>query len=363
MHPVKRCKRSSTKAPPRVVSTQLDLTITGKECKVYQNENLARSLREGGHLIQLSCDNHLSSGSGSWNHGENEKDDEGFASHYETRQQHSLNVLVEKYDARTLMDEFSLQQLCSNQHSRTSFNTDGVINKASCLHRVALHEEGSQEEINQRNIERFGMFSCKFQSYTPTGKPDFEERDGKDGHHSEDVGESGKEMEEEPFEPTEMLRSALRDMKLPRTMRQHNIIELTASRVVENPQLEILLKLREANNNDLSFINPLDDLHQYYLFLKGKCSGKTQATDEAVVEACEKEVSGLGGLLAAYASSSDEESSDRVEESKEDTSIPPEQNEQKRKAERMARLRQWKESKNLTTSDDDNNKNNFSKKD
>src|SRR5210317_653703 len=138
MHPAKRCKRSSTKAPPRVASTQLDLTITGKECKVYQNENLARSLREGGHLIQLSCDNHLSSGSGSWNHGENEKDDEGFASHYETRQQHSLNVLVEKYDARTLMDEFSLQQLCSNQHSRTSFNTDGVINKASCLHRVAL---------------------------------------------------------------------------------------------------------------------------------------------------------------------------------------------------------------------------------
>ena len=325
---------------------------------------MARSLREGGHLIQLSCDNHLSSGSGSWNHCENEKDDECFASNCETRQQHSLNVLVEKYDARTLMDEFSLQQLCSNQHSCTSFNADGVINKASCLHRVALHEEGSQEEINQRNIERFGMFSCKFQSYTLTGKPDVEERDGKDGHHSEDVGESGKEMEEEePFEPTEMQRSALRDITLPRTMKQHNIIELTAARVVENPQLEILLKLKQANNNDLSFINPLDDLHQYYLFLKGKCSGKTPATDEAVMEASsEKEVSGLGGLLAAYASSSDEESSDRVEESKEDTSIPPEQNEQKRKAERMARLRQWKESKNLTTSDDDN-KNNLSKKD
>ena len=350
MHPAKRCKRSSTKAPPRVASTQLDLTITGKECKVYQNENLARSLREGGHLIQLSCDNHLSSGSGSWNHGENEKDDECFASHYETRQQHSLNVLVEKYDARTLMDEISLQQLCSNQH------TDGVINKASCLHRVALHEEGSQEEINQRNIERFGMFSCKFQSYTPTGKPDVEERDGKDGHHSEDVGESGKEMEEEPFEPTEMQRSALRDIiTLPRTMRQHNIIELTAARVVENPQLEILLKLKQANNDDLSFMNQWDDLHQYYLFLKGKCSSKTQATDEVVAD-------GLGGLLAAYASSSDEESSDRVEESKEDTTIPPEQNEKKRKAERMARLRQWKESKNLTTSDDDNNKNNLSKK-
>lgn len=355
MHPAKRCKRSSTKAPsPRVVSTQLDLTITGKECKVYQNENLARSLREGGHLIQLSCDNHVTSGNCSWNHGENEKDDdECFASNYETRQQHSFNLLVEKHDARTLMDEFSLQQLCSNQHSRTSFNTDGVINKASCLHRVALHEEGSREEINQRNMERFGMFSCKFQSYTHKGKPDVEKRDGKDGHHSEVVGESGKEIEEEPFEPTEIQRSALGDITLPRTMRQHNIIELTAARVVENPQLEILLKLKQANNNDLAFINPLDDLHQYYLFLKGKCSGKTQAaTDEVVVEACsKKEVSGLGGLLAAYASSSEE--SDEVEESKEDASIPPEQNEQKRKAERMARLRQWKESK----------KNNLSKKD
>lgn len=141
-------------------------------------------------------------------------------------------------------------------------------------------------------------------------------------------------------------------------MRQHNIIELTAARVVENPQLEILLKLKQANNKNLSFMNQWDDLHQYYLFLKGKCSSKTQATDEVVAEACE----GLGGLLAAYASSSDEESSDRVEESKEDTTIPPEQNEKKRKAERMARLRQWKESKNLTTSDDDNNKNNLSKK-
>lgn len=157
-------------------------------------------------------------------------------------------------------------------------------------------------------------------------------------------------------------------------MRHNNIIELTASRIATNNQLEVFLKVKQASNADFSFLNPSDDLHRYYLYLKEK-DNPNKAKDEEGDGS--DDTSGLAGLLGGYASSSDSDSSCCSSEKKKDTSsslddgkkdtVNTEQHndtttgaadskptssgsisselDRKRKADRLERLRVWKESK------------------
>ena len=348
MHHLAKRRRTKVNAPK---PSSFDLTITGEVCIVQQKNQL--SSQETGHLIQLSYNDVTSN---SWNNDVDESDEDDGGSHDKRKQ--PAHFLVDRHDARTLMDELSLQQLC---HKRVgpSFNTDGVINRASgCHHGGELEEEGSREEIDQRNSERFGMLPAEWKACNTIGKPDVEEND-KAEHH--DTCEDNKEIDDDPFEPTEEQRRGIpNDMILPRTMRQHNIIELTAARVANNHQLEIFLKLKQSNNNHLSFIHRADDLHPYYLHLKGKCCGENQASDEANSSVSEGK-SGLNVLLAGYeSSSSDDEDTDKVTELKvgpaasihREKTNDDESDEQIRKDERLERLRQWKISKNLQSADD-----------
>lgn len=346
-HTAKR-RRTNVDAP----KSSFDLTVTGQECRVQQTKHL--SLQETGHIIQLTCNNNIS---GSWNNAADGIDEGDGGSHSTIEQ--PLHLLVDRHDARTLMDELSFQQLC-HQRLGPSFNSDGVIHKASsgCHRRCKFEEEGSREEIDQRNNERFGM-RAEYQACTTIGKPDVEEN-GKQYDSSRDE----QEVNDGPFEPTEEQRKSLpNDMILPRTTKQNNIIKLTAARVANNHQLEIFLKLKQSNNTSLSFINPADELHPYYLHLKGKCGNKAQASEE-VNNCSEKKSGGLNSLLAGYeSSSSDEEDTNKeVTELKDcsavdadcTTSIPQERtsDEQILKNERLERLRKWKESKNLPATND-----------
>lgn len=325
MHHVTKRRRTNTDLNVQKVSVPFDLTITGEECGVHQT-TFESSFLETGHLIQLSSKNNVSN---SWN----SVDDKGGS------------LLVDRYDARALMDEFSLQQLCQ-QRVGASFNTDGVINKNSfsCFHRGKLEEEGSQVEIDQRNIARFGLLSDEYKACKSQGKPTVEKND------SQAVSEDSKELNDELFEPTEEQRKTIpHDITLPKTLKQHNIIELTANRVATNRQLEVYLKLKQSNNSQLSFINATDDLHRYYLHLRDKqCSAANHASDKPDSPEGERG-SGLNGLLAGYESSgSDEEDTNEAKESIADASAAEctasvtqdETDEQKRRKKRLERLRQ-----------------------
>ncbi len=347
-HAAKR-RRTNVDAP----KASFDLTVTGQECRVQQTKHL--SLQETSHnIIQLSCNN---SSSSSWNNAADGINEGDGGSHC-TREQ-SLHLLVDRHDARTLMDELSFQQLC-HQRLGPSFNSDGVINKSStgCHYRGRFVEEGSQEETDQRNNERFGMLA-EYQACNTIGKPDVEENGTQ-----HDSSRDDQEVNDEPlFEPTEKQRKSLpNDMILPRTTKQNNIIELTAARVANNHQLEIILKLKQSNNTNLSFINPTDELHPYYLHLKDKCGNKAEASDEVNSIGSERKSGGINSLLAGYESSSsdEEDTSKKVTELKDcsavdcTTSIPQERrsDEQILRNERLERLRRWKESKNLPATND-----------
>ena len=173
----------------------------------------------------------------------------------------------------------------------------------------------------------------------------------------------------------------------PKTTRHNNIIELTASQIASNNQLEVFLKVKQANNVDFAFLNPKDELHKYYLHVKAKHSN---SKNDSTINEMSKGKDGsddnntsdnpLSGLLGGYASSSsssDESSSadsgkkdgisstttnDDCEGKTKEISLdkgngpqpdidtkPPsslsDELDRKRKADRLERLKAWKESR------------------
>ncbi len=147
-------------------------------------------------------------------------------------------------------------------------------------------------------------------------------------------------------------------------MQQNTIIDHTASRVASNYQLEVFLKVKQANNPNFAFFNSKDELHGYYLYLRGKYS--RNAKDKNIVLRRAGSDDGKGGdggnplsvLLGGYSSSSEEsrcpsenldnssvksKANDSTDGNNDD--IRSEEQERKRKADRLERLRIWKESR------------------
>ena len=173
------------------------------------------------------------------------------------------------------------------------------------------------------------------------------------------------------------------------------MIQHTATRIAsssQSSQLEVFLKVKQASNVDFSFLNPSNELHQYYLFLKGKCcstsikcidsnsdhgNNRDDGSDHS--NNVNKVKSDIVGLLCCYLSSDEDIDAKSSDGSKKDDNnavieefeVDEEKNkciitensahvsdsahgcgrkddslmEQKRKAERLERVRRWKESR------------------
>ena len=94
----------------------------------------------------------------------------------------------------------------------------------------------------------------------------------------------------------------------PSTKRQNDIIQLTAERAADQPQFEVLLKVKQTDNPDFAFLRPESNLYPYYYWLKGRKGiilGNMSASRSSSSSSHRED--GIGGLLAGYGSSSDEE--------------------------------------------------------
>lgn len=133
-------------------SASIDLTITGRKCRTHRNDNVARSLDQGSNLIEISGRQQHTDANNNWNNN----NDDGYydAPSVKTETCSLSSVLVDRYDARTLLDEVSLQQL-SNRH------TDVDIDKGIYAADVSqtFEEEGSKEQVSARNFARYGSLA------------------------------------------------------------------------------------------------------------------------------------------------------------------------------------------------------------
>lgn len=88
---------------------------------------------------------------------------------------------------------------------------------------------------------------------------------------------------------------------------------MTAGKVRERPQFEVLLKVKEADNPDFSFLQTMHHLNPFYQWLKcGKqvtaCTNKMDNKTEH--EEAEAEADNSMGLLNMYGSTSSEDESE-----------------------------------------------------
>mmetsp|Transcript_21682 Transcript_21682/g.52397 ORF Transcript_21682/g.52397 Transcript_21682/m.52397 type:complete len:256 (-) Transcript_21682:1239-2006(-) len=186
--------------PPSKFSP-VDLTITGRRCRIHRNDQVSRSLDEGTNLIELYP--HPNTKSYTWN-GE----DDGSSNSADCTSPSTLRV--DRHDARTLLDEMSLQQVCG----RRSGDIDAGIDASSSEHASQpFYEEGSKEEVEAKNFERYGSlaeYSQLFLKSTTSCDPKLGEEKasckklfwGSDGHTNETQAEaeSRSQDKEKDFE-------------------------------------------------------------------------------------------------------------------------------------------------------------------
>ena len=181
----------------------IDLTISGRKCRIHDDDNVARSLEKGTNLIEIGNNTNTSS----WNNNDGEDDISGNTL---SADDNKPPLLVDKYDARTLLDDISLQQLTDTHDMHN--NIDSGINAASSLKYTShpFKEDGNQEEIEERNFIRYGSCSS-YIKHTLKKKSAAEDNiaaDSKESNSSDKskmtkLQEQEEKEEEEPFKLSE----------------------------------------------------------------------------------------------------------------------------------------------------------------
>ena len=122
---------------PMMQHSRVDLTIYGRKCRIHRKINIAAYMDEGANLIEINPGTNNNWG------GEKRKPKET-----------SSALLVDRYDARALLDEFSLRKFSAGIND-AEIDT-GVfsvsVNRSASL---PFEEDGSREEVKARNFVRY----------------------------------------------------------------------------------------------------------------------------------------------------------------------------------------------------------------
>jgi len=98
------------------------------------------------------------------------------------------------------------------------------------------------------------------------------------------------------------------------------MVRMTAAKCVSAPQLEVMLKVKQADNPEFAFLKPDNQCHAYFVWLK---------EEQEQIKREKETVDKAGGmdLLGMYSSSSDEDSAAEetapVKPCGDNTSVPP----------------------------------------
>ena len=121
-----------------------------------------------------------------------------------------------------------------------------------------------------------------------------------------DGDEAMKKVDSDPLLPVEGLPATI---LVPSDARLHAILRKTAETAIQSPQLEVLIKVKQADNPDLVFLHHLNEYNDYYEWWKEKLRAEEQ---------CRKARSEHGNghdLFGVYSSSSDDDE-EEVDESR-----------------------------------------------
>ncbi|XP_029680111.1 splicing factor, suppressor of white-apricot homolog isoform X4 [Formica exsecta] len=218
-----------------------ELLVFGYSCKLFRDDDKAKMIDQGKHLIPWMGDSTLKidryDGRGAladlWIH---EPPPGGF-------------------DQRTILteEELKVEQLCDEERYRSLYNND--------VEESMYHEE---------EIKRLHQALDSESSYNQVGYNYNEDENNEkaSGEDSQSPKQSeGSQEEDQAFVPPPELEIP-EGMILPETQKLSAIITKTALFISQHgSQLEILIKTKQANNPQFAFLSIDEPLHQYYKFL------------------------------------------------------------------------------------------------
>uniref|UniRef100_A0A7S1C042 SURP motif domain-containing protein n=2 Tax=Corethron hystrix TaxID=216773 RepID=A0A7S1C042_9STRA len=263
------------------------LSISGKSCRIHRDDDLALRLDSGAHLLDYFEITLGSKHESRCRSKRRRTDNDGAGTAGSSSSAEVL--LMDRYDCRTLLDQYE----------------DFYKRKDRKRATVAMSDEADEEE-KVTNFERFGALP----EYALLFLGKQENAEEVDDNKSKNQVE---QEEEEAFEISERVPDG---MEVPKTARLYNIMKMTAARAAvggaSGAQFEVLLKVKQRDSENFSFLDRNDVLHPLYSLMKeGHIKEKGQDCEGGTFT---KE-NGSAGLsaLASYASSSDEEEKEEME--------------------------------------------------
>ncbi|XP_066144219.1 splicing factor, suppressor of white-apricot homolog isoform X1 [Euwallacea fornicatus] len=206
-----------------------DLLVFGYSCKIFRDDEKALYIDKGKHLIP-------------WMGNESLK--------------------IDRYDGRGTLSDLKMFEA-----SREGYDTLrwlGLSESQNKLEELCDKERYYSLEINEEEEEMYKEEVAKRQK-TNAFAFDYNSSEPVDPSPQEAIPTvPEKEEEDEPYKPSPILDVPV-DISIPKTMKEYARIEKTALFVCrQGPQMEILIKAKQADNPQFSFLIVHDPLYKFY---------------------------------------------------------------------------------------------------
>uniref|UniRef100_A0A182P8Z2 Inositol oxygenase n=1 Tax=Anopheles epiroticus TaxID=199890 RepID=A0A182P8Z2_9DIPT len=232
-----------------------DLLVFGYSCKIFRDDDRARFIDQGRHLIPWMGDTQLKI----------DRYDARGALHDLSPYEPPPGGYQDRLEGLTAAEQ-KAEQLCEEERYYSLYNNE-------------VEEEMYQEEARKREALLGNQVPFNYDAPLPqegaTVATVEERASNSPDEHDDDPYQVPKGFEIPP------------DIPLPETMKEHAIIEKTAKFIAsQDAQMEILLKTKQANNPLFDFLNQSGQLFRYYrhVLLAFRTNRYPLVTDQLVDE-------------------------------------------------------------------------------
>ncbi|XP_041766180.1 protein suppressor of white apricot [Anopheles merus] len=232
-----------------------DLLVFGYSCKVFRDDERARFIDQGRHLIPWMGDNQLKI----------DRYDARGALHDLSPYEPPPGGYQNRLEGLTAAEQ-KAEQLCEEERYYSLYNNE-------------VEEEMYQEEARKRETMLGNQVPFNYDAPAP-------QEGATVATVEERTGTSADEHDDDPYQVPKGFEIPP-DIPLPETMKEHAIIEKTAKFIAsQDAQMEILLKTKQANNPLFDFLNQNGRLFRYYrhVLLAFRTNQYPIATDQQAVE-------------------------------------------------------------------------------
>ncbi|XP_029043060.1 splicing factor, suppressor of white-apricot homolog isoform X1 [Osmia bicornis bicornis] len=221
-----------------------ELLVFGYSCKLFRDDDKAKMIDQGKHLIPWMGDNTLK------------------IDRYDGRGALGDLRIYEPptggFDQRTILteEELKVEQLCDEERYRSLYNNEMED---------SIHHEEEIKRLHQA-LDSENTYGQVGYDYNEEGKTATGSKSTCDDSQSPKRSE-GSQEEDQAFVPPPDLEIP-DGIPLPETQKLNAIITKTALFISrQGGQMEILIKAKQANNPQFSFLSIDGPLHQYYRYI------------------------------------------------------------------------------------------------